>query len=176
MACHFPVAAVKCSRAMMNQLDSLQFREVMGRFPTGVAVVCARAHGSAVWGVTVNSFTSVSLDPPLILVCIDRAAASHDKLTTAQTFAISVLAEDQADIAKRFALEPPETRFDDVAWRGASDGSPVLEGAAAWLECETNGVMPGGDHSIVLGRVIASGCSDRGALLFFAGAYGRVVT
>ena len=76
----------------------------------------------------------------------------------------------------RFALEPPETRFDDVAWRGASDGSPVLEGAAAWLECETNGVMPGGDHSIVLGRVIASGCSDRGALLFFAGAYGRVVT
>ena len=148
----------------------------MGRFPTGVAVVSARSGGSSVWGVTVNSFTSVSLEPPLILVCIDRAATSHDRLIAARTFAISVLAEDQADVAKRFAVEPAETRFDEVAWRRASDGSPVLDGAAAWLECESNGVMPGGDHSIVLGRVMASGCSDRGALLFFAGGYGRVAT
>ena len=158
----------------MSQPDSGQFREVMGRFPTGVAVVSARADGSTVWGLTVNSFTSVSLEPPLILVCIDRGAASHDKLIAAETFAISMLAEDQADIARRFAAEPVETRFEDVAWRNASDGSPVLEGAAAWLECLTSGVMPGGDHSIVLGRVIASGSSDRGALLFFRGDYGKV--
>ena len=158
----------------MSQPDSGQFREVMGRFPTGVAVVSARADGSTVWGLTVNSFTSVSLEPPLILVCIDRGAASHDKLIAAETFAISMLAEDQADIARRFAAEPVETRFEDVAWRNASDGSPVLEGAAAWLECLTSGVMPGGDHSIVLGRVIVSGSSDRGALLFFRGDYGKV--
>ena len=85
-----------------------------------------------------------------------------------------MLAEDQADIARRFAAEPAETRFEEVAWRNASDGSPVLEGAAAWLECLTSGVMPGGDHSIVLGRVIASGSADRGALLFFRGDYGKV--
>ena len=160
----------------MNQRNSLQFREVMGRFPTGVAVVSAHADGSAMWGVTVSSFTSVSLEPPLILVCIDRGAASHDKLITAETFAVSMLAEDQADVARRFAAEPAETRFEEVAWRKASDGSPVLDGAAAWLECVTSGVMPGGDHSIVLARVIASGSSDRGALLFFGGGYGKVAT
>ena len=161
---------------LMKQRNSLQFREVMGRFPTGVAVVSARADGSSIWGLTVNSFTSVSLEPPLILVCIDRSAASHEKLITARTFAVSVLAEDQADIARRFAAEPAETRFEEVAWRSASDGSPVLEGAAAWLECVTSGVMPGGDHSIVLGGVTASGSSHRGALLFLGGDYGRVAT
>ena len=148
----------------------------MGRFPTGVAVVSARADESALWGLTVNSFTSVSLEPPLILVCIDRAAASHDKLIAAETFAVSMLAEDQADVARRFAAEPAETRFEEIAWRKASDGSPVLDGAAAWLECVTCEVIPGGDHSIVLGRVTASGSSDRGALLFFGGAYGKVAT
>ena len=123
-----------------------------------------------------NSFTSVSLAPPLILVCIDRAAASHDKLIAAPTFAVSILAENQADVARLFAADPAETRFEQVAWREASDGSPVLHQVAAWLECVTSGVMPGGDHSIVLGRVRASGCSDRGPLLFFAGEYGKVAT
>jgi flavin reductase (DIM6/NTAB) family NADH-FMN oxidoreductase RutF len=160
----------------MNQPDSLQFREVMRRFPTGVAVVSARVGGSSVCGITVNSFTAVSLEPPLILVCIHREAASHDDLVAAETFAVSVLAEDQADIARRFAAEPAGTRFEQVAWHETSLGSPVLDGAAAWLECASNGVMPGGDHSIVLGQVIASGSSDRGALLFFRGDYGKVVT
>ena len=160
----------------MKQPDPGQFREVMGRFPTGVAVVCSRTGGSAIWGLTVNSFTSVSLEPPLILVCIDREAASHDKLIAADTFAVSMLAEDQADVAKRFAAGPAEARFEEVPWREASDGSPVLDGAAAWLECVASGVMPGGDHSIVLGRVIASGSSNRGALLFFGGVYGKVAT
>ena len=148
----------------------------MSRFPTGVAVVSARASGSSHWGLTVNSFTSVSLEPPLILVCVDREAASHDKLIAADTFAVSMLAEDQSDVARRFAGGPAETRFEGIPWREASDGSPVIEGAAAWLECVTAGVMPGGDHSIVLGRVRASGCSDRGPLLFFAGEYGKVAT
>ena len=136
----------------------------------------ARADGSAVWGVTVSSFTSVSLEPPLILVCIDGGAASHDRLIAAETFAVSILAEHQADVAKRFAAEPAETRFDDVAWGRASDGSPVLHEVAAWLECVTSEVMPGGDHSIVLGRVMASGASDRGPLLFFRGDYFKVAT
>jgi flavin reductase (DIM6/NTAB) family NADH-FMN oxidoreductase RutF len=86
------------------------------------------------------------------------------------------LAEDQADIARRFAVEPAETRFEQVAWHEESHGSPVLDGAAAWLECTSSGVMSGGDHSIVLGRVIASGSSDNGALLFFRGGYGKVAT
>ena len=160
----------------MNQPDSLQFREVMRRFPTGVAVVSARVGESSVCGITVNSFTAVSLEPPLILVCIHREAASHDDLVSAETFAVSVLAEDQADIARRFAAEPAGTRFEQVAWHETSLGSPVLDGAAAWLECASSGVMPGGDHSIVLGQVIASGSSDCGALLFFRGDYGKVVT
>ncbi len=160
----------------MNQRDSGQFREVMARVPTGVTVVSARTGAASIWGVTVNSFTSVSLDPPLILVCIDRGAASHDRLVSAEVFAVSVLADDQAVVAKRFATGPVETRFEHFAWHTAPDGSPVLDGAAAWLECETTEVMPAGDHSIVLGRVRTSGASGRAALLFFAGDYRKVAT
>ena len=149
----------------------------MSRFPTGVTVVAARSGDAAApFGLTVNSFTSVSLDPPLVLVCIHRRAGSHDRLLEARTFAISVLAVDQGELAKRFAFGPAGDRFEGVVWNEAPAGSPVLDGAVAWLECSIDEVMPGGDHSIVLASVGASASSGGEALAFYHGEYGRVVS
>jgi flavin reductase (DIM6/NTAB) family NADH-FMN oxidoreductase RutF len=149
-----------------------RLRDIMGRFPTGVTVVASLDAQGAAFGLTVNSFTSVSLDPPLVLVCIDGGAASYRSLMVAQHFAVSVLASDQAGVADRFASGPSEGRFEDVRWHGAGYGSPVLDGAVAWLECSRHEVFAAGDHSILLGRVESVGGEDRPALLFHRGRYG----
>ena len=155
----------------MDQQATGLLRDVMSRFPTGVTVVAACAPDAVPWGLTVNSFASLSLDPPLILVCIQRDRVSLQKLLDAERFAVSVLASHQAEVARRFSREPPEGRFNDVAWRVAAGGSPVLEEVAAWFECSLDQVLPGGDHSILVGRVEDSGSSEKEALLFYDGTY-----
>lgn len=147
-------------------------REVMSIYPTGVTVVAASDPDGSPYGLTVNSFTSVSLDPPLILVCIGHTSTSHARLVAAPAFTVNVLAADQGRVAERFATEPSEGRFDDLEWVRAGSGAPVLEGAAAWLECSAYEVLDGGDHSIVLGKVERSLTSDRPALLFHRGRLG----
>jgi len=142
----------------------------MACFPTGVTVVATRDSQGAPVGLTVNSFTSVSLEPPLVLVCIDQGAQSHEPLIIAGSFAVSILAATQADVAKRFAVRPSEGRFEGVAWTPAPSGSPVLSGAAAWLDCATHEVITAGDHVIILGRVDAAGTNNVSALLFHRGA------
>lgn len=147
-------------------------REVMARYPTGVTVVATRDDQSRMIGLTVNSFTSVSLEPPLVLVCVSREASSHDPLLAAEGFTVSVLSERQSDLAERFALAPPEGRFDQVDWVQAPSGHPVIAGSAAWLDCRLQEVIPAGDHTILLGRPSAAGWSDEPALLFHRGAFG----
>lgn len=144
----------------------------MGRYPTGVTVVTARDPSGVPAGLTVNSFTSVSLDPPLVLVCIDRASNSHDLLVEAGRFRINVLADDQTEVAARFATGPSEERFDGLAWAEQDPGPPRIAGVAAWLDCDLEAVHAGGDHSILVGRVQAVGTTDREALVFHRGAYG----
>lgn len=153
-------------------VDALAFREAMGRYPTGVTVVTARDRSGAPVGLTVNSFTSVSLAPPLVLVCIDRASSSHDVMVEAGRFRINVLADDQTEVAARFATTPSEERFDGLSWEEDAPGPPRIHGVAAWLECALEAVHPGGDHSILVGRVLSVDTSDREALVFHRGAYG----
>jgi flavin reductase (DIM6/NTAB) family NADH-FMN oxidoreductase RutF len=141
----------------------------MASYPTGVTVVAARDATGAPVGLTVNSFTSVSLEPPLVLVCIDREAQSHDPLVAHGAFAVSILAASQADIARRFATRPSGGRFEGVSWQAAPSGSPVLAGAAAWLDCDLHEVVAAGDHTILLGRTRAAGTSEMPALLFHRG-------
>lgn len=155
-------------------MDGQALRQVMGRFPTGVAVVAGRGADGAPYGLTVNSLTSVSLEPPLILVCVDRRASSHDPLISAETFAVSVLARGQDDVARRFASEPSAGRFEDVAWTLAPTGDPLVEGAVAWLACARTAVYDGGDHAIVVGRVQAADERDAAALVFYRGGFARV--
>jgi flavin reductase (DIM6/NTAB) family NADH-FMN oxidoreductase RutF len=154
--------------------DALAFRQVLGAFPTGVTIVATRDGDGAPCGMTVNAFCSVSLDPPLVLVCVQDGASSHDPLLESGSFAISVLATDQGDLAAHFAAGPPDVRFLDVRWHEGPGGDPVVDGAAAWLACSLEAVHPGGDHSILVGRVVDLGLGEDDALVFYKGTYGRV--
>jgi flavin reductase (DIM6/NTAB) family NADH-FMN oxidoreductase RutF len=153
-------------------------REVMGMFATGITVVTAGGDGPH--GMTANAFSSVSLDPPLVLVCVARTAVMHDAILGCGSYAVSVLGGEQEQVARYFAdCRRPRgvAQFDGIGWRaGPYTGAPLLDGALAWLECELAEVYEGGDHSIFLGRVLDIGRVEDGrALLFFAGGYHRMV-
>ena len=149
--------------------ESVSLREVMSSYPTGVTIVAACEESGAPYGLTVNSFTSVSLDPPLVLVCIGHSSSSHERLVASPTFSINVLAATQHEVAGRFAREPSIGRFDDVEWEAGETGCPLLPGAVAALECSMHEVLRGGDHSIIVGRVRRARLADRPALVFHRG-------
>ncbi|HXV92077.1 MAG TPA: flavin reductase family protein [Pseudonocardia sp.] len=146
----------------------------MARFATGVTVLTAGGEHSH--GMTANAFTSLSLDPPLVLCCVARTASMHDRIAGAGAFAVNILAADQRQLARYFAdKQRPRgaAQFEPVAHRpGPHTGAPVLDGALAWVECRLARTHDGGDHSIFVGEVLASG---RGpgtrALSFFGGDY-----
>lgn len=156
-------------------LDALVFRQVMRTFPTGVTVVTTVGDGGRPLGLTVNAFTSVSLDPPLVLVCLDRDSASHDKVIAARAFIVNILASDQGALAVRFANDPSAGRFDGVQWRPNPGGTPILEGVAAWLSCTLEDVHAGGDHSILVARVDDGAVGEGEALAFYDGSYRTAV-
>jgi flavin reductase (DIM6/NTAB) family NADH-FMN oxidoreductase RutF len=158
--------------------EQAALREVMSRFATGVTVLTAA--GELGHGMTANSFSSVSLDPPMVLCCVSRAARMHETIATTQAFAVSVLSAGQGELAAYFAdWRRPRgmAQFDSVEWTpGPHTGSPLLIGSMAWLECRLAATYEGGDHSIFLGEVLASsrGDDDQRALLFFAGGYHHI--
>ena len=150
-------------------------RAVMTCVPTGVTVVGTRdPEGGKPLGLTVSSFTSVALEPPLVLVCIGRASASHDRLIGAGVFAISVLSAMQEDVARRFARAPSEGRFDEFPWWASPSGNPVLEGATAWVDCAIEETMQAGDHTIIVARATACGATDLPALVHHRGKMSAV--
>jgi flavin reductase len=156
--------------------DSRLLRTVFGRFATGVTVVAA--NGPEPRGMTANSFTSVSIKPPLILVCINRNASIHRAVLASGSFAVSVLSARQEHVARYFAdhTRPRgDAEFDAVDWSPAPrTGAPVLDEALAWLDCSLATSYDGGDHTIFLGSVLASGFGSADeALLFFGGAFHR---
>jgi flavin reductase (DIM6/NTAB) family NADH-FMN oxidoreductase RutF len=147
----------------------------MSRYATGVSVV-ATLHEGVRYGMTVNSLTSVSLDPTLMLFCCELDASLHEPLLAAGSWAVSVLSARQQETATWFATRgrPGVDQFNGQSARpGALTGAPVLDGAVAWFECRTWATYDGGDHTIVVGEVLDLGCSDEGpGLLYFRGAYG----
>lgn len=154
--------------------DQVPLRQVMGRFATGVTVLTAA--GDRCHGMTANAFTSVSLDPPLVLCCVAHTARMHEAITAERFFAVSVLSAGQEDQARYFAdrTRPAgPAQFDAVDWLpGPRTGAPLLSGALAWLECEVAEVHQGGDHSVFLGRVLSSTRGSEGpALVFFNGGF-----
>jgi flavin reductase (DIM6/NTAB) family NADH-FMN oxidoreductase RutF len=158
--------------------DGPSLRDVMSRFATGVTVLTVG--GEHPHGMTANAFTSVSLDPPLVLCCVANKAWMNAAIASAGSFGVSVLAADQENVARHFAdrnRPAGAAQFGDDAWaRGPNTGAPVLTTALAWLECELVGIRDGGDHSIFLGQVAHTHRADDGsALLFFCGGYQQVV-
>jgi len=155
--------------------NSRQYRDAVGMFATGITVLTARAGGFG-HGMTANSFTSVSLDPPLVLVCVERDAVMHKVLDDVGGFGVSVLAAGQEDLARYFS-DPGRpmgmAQFVPLDWRpGPVSGTPLLDGALAWLECDVEATYAGGDHTVFLGRVRWVQLGEAGGpLLYFAGGY-----
>ena len=132
------------------------YRRVLGCFPTGVTVVATFDAEGAPWGLTANSFCSVSLDPPLILICLDRRGRAWPVFAEAERFSINILAAEQKSLAQHFA-SPAPNRFEDVTWMNGEAGTPLLPETAAWLECSTDRQIDAGDHVILLGAVASYG-------------------
>lgn len=156
-----------------HSFDPALFRETLGHYPTGVAVVTAIDDTGRPVGMVVGSFTSVSLDPPLVAYLPTRTSSSYARLRTSRHFCVNVLAADQQDLCGRFASRA-EDKFEGVDWEPAAQGSPVLAGAVGWIECEVAEELDGGDHAIVVGRVLDLAVQRPTLpLLFFQGGYGR---
>lgn len=154
--------------------DPRTLRAALGCFATGVTVVTCLAPDGTPAGLTVNSFTSVSLDPPLLLVCLAKQAASATPLTRALSFAINVLQTLQQPASIRFATRD-EDRFGTTRWSQGEGGAPVLAESLGVFECERYAVYEGGDHHILVGRVVkASFDASLDPLLYFRGRYRRL--
>jgi flavin reductase (DIM6/NTAB) family NADH-FMN oxidoreductase RutF len=171
-----PLVPLRRGRAAEPMVNS-SLREVMSQFATGVTVLTTP--GACGHGMTANAFTSVSLDPPLVLCCVARPARFHESVLCSRSFGVSMLSADQQDVAGYFAdRRRPHgpIQFDVVDWApGPHTGAPLLAGALAWLECGLVEVYDGGDHSIFVGKVLSSSRGpDRQALLFFGGGYHEV--
>ncbi|MEP2718373.1 flavin reductase family protein [Pseudophaeobacter sp.] len=148
---------------------SRDYRDALGCFATGVTVVTTLTEQGPL-AITVNSFTSVSMDPPLLLWCPDRGSPRHDRFVAAQRFSIHVLAEDQFDLAQHFALNGEGFTADN--WSLSEAGTPVLPGAIARFDCQHFDHHPAGDHSIILGRVTRVTTRPGKGLIFKRGQYG----
>lgn len=157
---------------MSQPIDSALYREVCGYYATGVTIVTAAPDGKPV-GLAANSFTSVSLDPPLVLFCPGRQSSSWPRIAEAGVFCVNVLAEDQEHVSRVFAGRG-EDKFAGIGWRASGTGSPMLHDALAWIDCEVQSVHEAGDHWIVVGAVKEMEVGRRGLpLLFYRGGYGR---
>jgi flavin reductase (DIM6/NTAB) family NADH-FMN oxidoreductase RutF len=158
---------------MTSAHDGAHFRRVLGHFPTGVTVVTAVLDGVPA-GFAVGSFTSVSLEPPLVAFCPGKSSTTWPSIERAGVFCVNVLAENQEDLCRVFAGKG-EDKFAGVGWHPSADtGSPVLDGVIAWIDCKIEQVVEAGDHWIVIGAVRALDAIDGGGpLVFFRGGYGH---
>jgi 3-hydroxy-9,10-secoandrosta-1,3,5(10)-triene-9,17-dione monooxygenase reductase component len=157
----------------MAPFDSTQFRQALGHLPTGVVVVTALDDGEPV-GMAVGSFTSVSLEPPLVGFFPTRTSTTWPRIRRVGPFAVNVLAHDQEDVGARFARTGTD-RFADLAWTDGRGGVPLLDGAIVQIECDPYSVTEAGDHWFVLGQVADLRVLDRGGPLVFArGKYTRL--
>jgi 3-hydroxy-9,10-secoandrosta-1,3,5(10)-triene-9,17-dione monooxygenase reductase component len=151
--------------------DSVLFRRILGHFATGIVVVTA--HDTEPIGMTCQSFSSVSLDPPLVMFCPAHSSKTWPRIRAVGTFAINILAANQEDICRKFAVSGAD-KFTGVAWSPGLTGAPILSGVIAHIECRLDTVMVGGDHDIVTARPLYVGEGPRLApLLFFRSQYGE---
>ena len=154
----------------MKTEETRNLRQALGSFPTGVTVVTAKDIDGNPVGFTANSFTSVSLNPKLILICIDKESFNINSFSKGGSFAVSVLSEDQQYISNTFA-SPEIDRFKDILWESKTTGSPVISDSVAWFDCETQNIIEGGDHLILIGQVKEFGYNPQTPLVYLRGNY-----
>ena len=150
-----------------------EFRAALGRFPSGVTVVTTRDAAGRFHGITVSAFSSVSLEPPLILVCIEKTTGSHYAFQESEFFVVNVLAEEQENLSNRFASQIPD-KFETVDYRLGIGEIPVLKDALVTLECRLAYAHEGGDHTIFVGLVEKSEVKDENPLVYWHGNYRKL--
>lgn len=154
-------------------VDKDEFRTALGRFASGVTVVTTRDKEEQPRGLTVSAFTSLSLEPPLILICIGKSIALHQVLVEADGFVVNVLSDKQEAISRRFASREPD-KFAGVAYREGIENVPVLDDVLVALECRKVNALDGGDHTILVGEVEATHVGEGKPLIYFRGGYAQL--
>lgn len=160
-------------RAGVEALSPFALRSALGRFASGVTIVCCRAADGTPFGLTVNSFSALSLQPPLVLWSLRSASPSLGAFRSAKHFAVNVLAEDQLALSRRFASSVAD-KFAQGDWALGKGGAPVLAGCAAVFECELASAQPAGDHVLFIGRVLVASEAAVSPLVFQAGHYRKL--
>ena len=151
-------------------INKTEFRKALGLFTTGVTIVSTLQKDNIPRGFTANSFTSVSLDPPLILICIGDFNESKDLFSKSKSFAVNILNEEQMDLSNLFA-KPSPNKFDEITWHLGELNTPLIDGSLAWFECENYNQLEAGDHIILIGKVKYFGKNDGSPLGYFQGNY-----
>jgi flavin reductase (DIM6/NTAB) family NADH-FMN oxidoreductase RutF len=155
-------------------LDPDLFRAVLGRFASGVTVVTTRDANGRDHGMTVSAFCSLSLEPPLVLVCIDRAASMHDQLAGAEWVVVNILSADQEALSRRFSDLEADARFDGIGFTRAAHGAPVLDDVLAHLEGRLRTTHDAGDHTILVLEVESATARNARPLLYYRGGYAQL--
>jgi flavin reductase (DIM6/NTAB) family NADH-FMN oxidoreductase RutF len=159
--------------AQHDEIDQDVFRRVVSHFASGVTIITTGEHG-ALYGTTASAVSSLSMDPPMMLVCLNRSSSTHDAIKRSGVFAINILAEGQGDLAYRFASKRIVDRFEGVDHSIADNGVPVLGGSLASIVCETEELANGGTHTVFLARVLAATSGEGEPLTYYRGKFGRL--
>lgn len=155
-------------------VDPDDFRAALGRFPSGITVVTSRDSAGDFHGITVSAFCSVSLRPPLVLVCIEKTTGSHDAIIETRALVVNILASGQDELSELFSLTGID-KFNGIAVRAGLDGVPVIDDALVSLECRLRDTFDGGDHTIFVGSVESVSIRDGEPLVYFHGNYRDLV-
>ncbi|MEA2464714.1 MAG: hypothetical protein QOJ98_2461 [Acidobacteriota bacterium] len=153
-------------------IDEARFKLAMSHFASGVTIVTTEHEGRP-YGMTVASFASLSLHPPLVLVCIEKSVKTHDAIAAAGAFGVSMLARTQQEVSGRFASKR-EDKFDGVSVRRGELNVPLIDGATCTLECRLHAQLPGGDHTIFIGEVVDSQTTEDAPLVYYRSAYREI--
>src|SRR5512141_292243 len=153
-------------------IDQDEFRSVMGRFASGVTIVTSLNADGVDVGMTVSAFCSLSLSPPLVLICFDQAASMYKSLAAAPGFIVNILSEKQEPLARRFSGEP--NRFDGIGYTRGVSGMAILDDVLGYLECKRVAAHPGGDHCIYVGQVEVAAAEEGRPLLYYRGGYAQL--
>jgi len=151
-------------------IESNELRRVMGHFATGVTIITTVSKSGAPFGLTANAFTSVSLNPPLLLVAVDKKAESYPHFEESKVFTVNILSDEQETLSRKFAVSGGD-KFQGVAYQMGANGVPILDGALAYLECKLYAVYDGGDHTLFLGEIEEARTREIKPLIFYRGGY-----
>jgi len=166
-------AASQQHREDSMPVEKVEFRRTLGHFASAVTVVTATLEDGRPAGITVTAFSSLSLEPPLVLICIDKQARIHDHFARDGYFAVNILSEEQETVSRRFASSEPDP-FREIGYTDGASAAPLIHDAVAAIECKIVDLLPGGDHTIIVGEVEATKIREGKPLLYFRGGYAAI--